>query len=316
MTFTIRPLRDDEYERAAALATRIDPRRRDTADVWRQEDADRASAPVPMRRWTALDGASGEMIGYASAWHMRAAKHRMDLGIDARFRRRGIGSALLATIVDALTASHAATVQARASDEDADSLRFYERRGFVEIHRVRELWMDPRAADLSPFADLPRRLEAEGIRFVTFAEVASDPEFWAKMTDLQNDVLRDWPDPDPDPDFEPVGEAETRLFFDQCLMIPDASFIAMAGGDPVGYTGLGGADPEAGRIESGPTAVRTDFRGRGVATALKVLAVREARRLGFTRARAQSANPAMIRVGEKLGFVPGAAEVRLLRRLG
>jgi mycothiol synthase len=172
--------------------------------------------------------------------------------------------------------------------------------------------MDPRAADLSPFSDLIARLEAEGMRFVTFTKAATDPDFWSKMTNLQNDVLRDWPDPDPNPDFEPMREAEAHRFFDQCLMILDASFIAIANGELVGYTGLGGANREAGRIESGPTAVRTDFRGRGVATALKVLAVREARRLGFTRARAQSANPAMIRVGEKLGFVPGAAEVRLL----
>jgi len=316
MTFTIRPLQDDEYERAAALTTRIDPRRRDTAGAWRREDADRASAPVPMRRWAAVDDASGEMIGYASAWHMRKGKHRMDLGVAPGFRRQGIGDALLRTIIDALVASDAATVQARASDEDGDSLRFYERRGFVEIHRVRELWMDPRTADLSPFDDLPVRLEAEGIRFVTFADAAADAEFWSKMTDLQNDVLRDWPDPDPDPELEPTSEAEVRRFFEWSWLIPDASFIAVAGGELVGYSGLGGGDREEARIESGPTAVRTDFRGRGLATALKVLAVREARRLGFTRVRAQSANPAMIRVGEKIGFVPGIAEVRLLRRLG
>lgn len=315
MTFTIRPLRDNEYERAAALATRIDPRRRDTVDAWRQEDAERASASAPMRRWAAVDDASGEMIGYASAWHMRKRKHRMDLGVDPRFRRRGIGDALLRTIADALTATGAATVQARARDEDADSLRFYERRGFVEIHRMRELWMDLGEADPSTFADLLGRLEAEGIRFVTFADAAADPDFWSKMTELQDDVIRDWPDPDPLPEHEPVTEAEVRRLFPSPWVLFDASFLAVADGEIVGYSGIGGADREAGRVETGPTGVRTGVRGRGLATALEVLATREAQRLGFARARSQSANPALIRVSEKIGFVPGAAEVRLLRRL-
>ncbi len=313
MPFLIRPLRPDEYDRAAELVRRLGHRRRDTAEAWRAEDDASAGAPLPFQRWAAMDDASGEMAGYAAAWHMREAKYRMDAMVEPRFRRRGVGGALLDTVLGALAGVGAATVQARAGDDDHPSLAFLQARGFVEIHRVRELWMDPRTADLASVADLPARMEAEGVRFVTFAEGLERPGFWAEMTALQNDVLRDWPDPDPDPDPPPVTEDEVRRFFE--WIIADASLLAIADGRIVGYTGLGGGEPDAGLIESGPTAVLTDFRGRGLATALKVLAVREARRRGYTRALARSASPPMIRVSEKVGFTPDRAEVRLLRRL-
>lgn len=313
MTIRIRPLRSDEYERAAELVRRLGHRRRDTAEAWRGEDDASASAPLPFRRWAAMEDWSEEMAGYASAWHMREGKYRMDVIVEPRFRRRGIGGALLDTVLGALAAVDAATAQARTSDDDHASLAFLQARGFVEIHRVRELWMDPRTADLSSVDPLPARLEAEGVRFAVFAEAEERPGFWAEMTALQNEVLRDWPDPDPDPDAPPLTQAEVRRFFE--WIVPDASFVAIVDGRIVGYTGLGGGDPDAGFIDSGPTAVLADFRGRGLATALKVLAVHETRRRGFPRARAQSANPPMIHVSEKVGFEPGRAEVRLLRRL-
>jgi GNAT superfamily N-acetyltransferase len=68
-------------------------------------------------------------------------------------------------------------------------------------------------------------------------------------------------------------------------------------------------------LGAGPTAVRPEYRGRGVATALKVLALTHARQQGWQTASARSASPVMIRVNEKPGFQRGRAEVRLVRRL-
>lgn len=48
---------------------------------------------------------------------------------------------------------------------------------------------------------------------------------------------------------------------------------------------------------------------------MKVLALSYARRQGWQTAVTRSANPAMIRVNEKLGFRRGRAEVRMVRRL-
>jgi GNAT superfamily N-acetyltransferase len=103
--------------------------------------------------------------------------------------------------------------------------------------------------------------------------------------------------------------------FDSWRTASDDFFLAKANGAFIGYTALGPDHrvPEA--IGTGPTAVRPEYRGRGVATALKVLALTQAQRQGWRTASTRSASPAMIHVNEKLGFQRGRAEVRLVRKL-
>ena len=66
---------------------------------------------------------------------------------------------------------------------------------------------------------------------------------------------------------------------------------------------------------SAGTAVRAEARGQGIATALKARTLQYARRHGYREILTSTANPAMRRVNEKLGFHAGLAEVRVVRRL-
>jgi GNAT superfamily N-acetyltransferase len=63
------------------------------------------------------------------------------------------------------------------------------------------------------------------------------------------------------------------------------------------------------------TAVRPDFRGQGIATALKVRAITDARDRGVTTVRTLTGNPAMLRVNERLGFRTTSTEIRLIQTL-
>jgi GNAT superfamily N-acetyltransferase len=103
--------------------------------------------------------------------------------------------------------------------------------------------------------------------------------------------------------------------FNSWRTTPDTFFLAKADGVFIGYTALGPDHRAPEAIGTGPTAVRPEYRGRGVATALKVLALTHARQRGWRTAFTRSASPVMIRVNEKLGFQRGRAEVRLVRRL-
>lgn len=46
-------------------------------------------------------------------------------------RRKGIGSALLEAVTDALQARHACTIRLTVSPENQPAIRLYERQGFV-----------------------------------------------------------------------------------------------------------------------------------------------------------------------------------------
>jgi GNAT superfamily N-acetyltransferase len=97
-------------------------------------------------------------------------------------------------------------------------------------------------------------------------------------------------------------------------MIPEACFIAKAGDRYAGYSALTVTDRARTQAGSGGTGVRPEYRGLGIATALKACCVRWARDSGVRRLATSSGNPAMVRVNEKFGFRPTYVEVRLVRR--
>jgi GNAT superfamily N-acetyltransferase len=169
--------------------------------------------------------------------------------------------------------------------------------------------------DLTRLAELPHGLTAQGIEFTTLLQEGQDEQFWTKLTDLQQSAVIGWPDPDPDGVMTiPTGD-EVRRMFDSWQTTSDTFFLAKADGMFIGYTVLGPDHNAPEAIGTGPTAVRPEYRGRGVATALKVLALTHARQQGWRTAVTRSASPAMIRVNEKLGFQRGRAEIRLVRKL-
>ncbi|MGB9179878.1 MAG: GNAT family N-acetyltransferase, partial [Pyrinomonadaceae bacterium] len=320
MSVTIRSLQREDYEQATELYNLIDPAHIQVANDWREHDEGAKSKTHSRRRWVAIDNAMRRVIAYASFWHMRRQKFRMDLMVHPLWRRRGLGGELFDRLIDALQSEQAGTVQARAWDDWAESLQFLERRNFVEVHRMYELRLNNLAeADFSRFANLIERIKAQGITVTTFEkEEAKDARVWEKLTQLQNAVGPDWPDPDPDGITEPLTVEEFQKTFAAWQVLTEAFYIAQAGERYIGFSGLGPdsfrADSEA-VVGSGPTAVRPEYCGQGVATMLKVLALSYARQHGFTVAASRSANPAMIRVNEKLGFERGRGEVRLVRKL-
>jgi GNAT superfamily N-acetyltransferase len=316
MSVTIRPLHNLDVDQVIALCSAIQPECvRDLEEYLRRFDEPGRAASASLCQWAATEEVSQQLIGYAVCWNVVRRKYRMGLMVHADWRKQGIGGDLLSGALAALQSMPAATLQARACDDQADSLRFLCRRGFVETHRMVELHLKLSEADLTPLAWLPHSLTAQGIEFTTQRQEWRDERFWTELTNLQRAAVIGWPDPDPDGVVAIPTEDEVRGMFDSWRTASDDFFLAKANGAFIGYTALGPDHrvPEA--IGTGPTAVRPEYRGRGVATALKVLALTQAQRQGWRTASTRSASPAMIHVNEKLGFQRGRAEVRLVRKL-
>jgi GNAT superfamily N-acetyltransferase len=89
------------------------------------------------------------------------------------------------------------------------------------------------------------------------------------------------------------------------LAWPEGMFLALADGEVIGCAGL---EPDAdtpGRAENALTAVRRDWRGRGVASALKRTALRFAAANGLREVYTwtQRGNEDMRRLNDHLGYV-------------
>jgi GNAT superfamily N-acetyltransferase len=121
-------------------------------------------------------------------------------------------------------------------------------------------------------------------------------------------------------DFKVVG-ASVTVGLDAWLRdeatLPEGSFVALADGEIVGYTGLLAWPGEPDRAENGLTVVRRAWRGRGLASALKTRQLTWAAANGLREivTWTQAGNEGMQRVNERLGFVARTVELTMVKRL-
>jgi mycothiol synthase len=199
-------------------------------------------------------------------------------------RRRGVGTALLRALVP--QAESLAMDKVSASVTDPGSRAFAERFGFREVDgQVEQVRPLDRPLHVSP---LPA-----GVEVVTIAECpdlleTAYPlacEGWADFaTDAPATIdLPDWL----------RGEAT----------LPAGSFVAVADGDVVGYSGLCVHDND-GVAEDGLTVVRRDWRRRGLAAALKQRELAWAAKNGYREVVTwtQNGNEAMRTLNARLGY--------------
>ena len=203
------------------------------------------------------------------------------------FRRRGIGTALLRAL-----AAHAESVghgEAGSLVDDDGSLAFAERFGFREtgrqVEQVREI------GDREPAPTPP-----DGVRLVSVAE---RPELRLRTYhELALQAFEDMPTPSRVTITPEQWEREWVTWV-------EGSFVALAGDELVGCAGLIRDEDRPDRAENSLTAVRRDWRGRGVARALKEQTIAWAAENGLREIYTwtQTGNENMRAVNERLGYV-------------
>ena len=203
------------------------------------------------------------------------------------FRRRGVGTALLrALVAHAESRGHS---EAGSLVDDEGSLAFAERFGFREtgrqVEQVRTI------GNQEPEPRVP-----DG---VTLVSVAEQPELRLRTYhELALQAFEDIPTPQR---ISITPERWEREWFTW----PEGSFVALAGDEIVGCAGLVRDDDRPDRAENSLTAVRRDWRGRGLARALKERTIAWAAENGLREIYTwtQTGNENMRAVNERLGYV-------------
>jgi mycothiol synthase len=210
-------------------------------------------------------------------------------------RRRGIGSALLVRLADHLEELGFGIAGAHVDGNDDGSLAFARRFGFEEVDRQVE---QVRTIGEEPPAEPPA-----GVEFVTVAE---RPELLREAYSLG---VQGWAD-------MATAEAVTISLEDWLAdeaTFPAGSFVALADGEIVGYSGLCRLGDDETTAEDGLTVVRADWRRRGLATALKQAELAWAAANGVKEivTWTQHGNDAMRAANERLGYVYRAVSVTM-----
>jgi GNAT superfamily N-acetyltransferase len=212
-------------------------------------------------------------------------------------RRRGVGSALLQRLCDHLARLEFETVSAHVDGNDPGSLAFAERHGFAEADRQVE---QVKRVGQEPWPQIP-----DGVRFVTIAE---RPELLRDAYDLG---VQGWADM---ATTVPVTISPDDWLREEAT-IPDGSFVALAGDEIVGYSGL--CRQPDGVVEDGLTVVLRDWRRRGLARALKQAELAWAAANGIEEivTWTQRGNDGMRALNEKLGYEYRSVSITVRRPL-
>jgi mycothiol synthase len=258
------------------------------------------------KRWVWEE--AGALLGAATLSHMdwmyHPDRYHGYVQVLPAARGRGIGSALYAVIVAAAQARGAESLRTQVKESWPESLRFLAARGYVAGNRELESSLDLTAFDPARFAGAQAKAEAAGLRLLHYAELADDPERDRKLWEFSALVGADMPMPEPYT--VPPLEVFQRKYLQHPQFYPEGHLVAVAA-DGL-YAGLSMVEYSnvPGRLMTGFTGVRREWRGRGVATGLKVTVLSRAKAAGYREVRTgnDSTNDGMLGINRRLGFTP------------
>jgi mycothiol synthase len=249
------------------------------------------------------------LVGY-DPLARREGTFEIDLRVHQDWQGHAVGEALYQVVMEHLATLAAREVTSMVWQAHPRAARFLTDRDFAEVWQRADSSLDVAGFDWTPYAGLEQQVRALGIEVTTYAELADDPARLVKLYDLDWALWQD----------VPYGQAVSRRSLDQFAasevnhprFLPDACFIAVKSGEFVGYSNLITAQDG---FDTDMTGVARPYRGKGVATLLKLRGIRYAQEHGNRRLWVvhDSVNAAMLGLNEKLGFVRGGVNVRYVK---
>lgn len=308
---------DADYAAVIAVDNACFPEYPGSFDEWKHDDAARP-ANHKFQRWVAeLDG---RVVGFASHHQFEGMFHPQKFGVfvavhpDAQ--GRGVGQALYARMLANLAQYDPISLRVGVREDSMRAVRFVAERGFVEDNRSWESRLDVTAFDPAPFAGAEARAHMAGITFATMAELqARDPDHRQKLYALDIEATRD--EPHPEPQTTPSREVYDGWVFDSPNYLPEGNFIALDGERYVGMSTLRTSQASPNELYVGFTGVLRNYRGKGIAMALKLKTIAFASERGITTIKTwnDATNRPMLRINEALGFAKQPAWVSYLKNL-
>lgn len=220
-------------------------------------------------------------------------------------QRKGIGTTMYETLMSELRTIRAERIWTSVFTP-GHSPKFVKDRGFVETRRALESVLDLSTVDFAKLGHATAKAKVDGIDLDDLAgEIEADPDAGRKLFDLEMGANEDVPNVVRS---EPLTYEEySMVILESPGLIPAGCFVAKMGGRYIGSSNLWKTNRD-GYLGQGFTAVRREFRGRGIALALKLLVAKSAAERGtrFLRTSNDSANAPILALNRKLGFVPSS----------
>lgn len=260
----------------------------------------------------------GELLGFS--WAVRDRLHpaqaALSLFVRPEQRGQGIGRALYAGVEQAMRAAGAAQLRVSVWDNQPADRAFAERRGFVERSHALAMRLDLATFDDRPYDALIARLKGEGFQFTSMAALGDTEEAQHKLYALNDVTDRETMGGDGSPSWASFEDFQQHVCRANWYK-PAGQMVVIdtATGDWAAMSAISRFDDYAYNLHTG---VDRRYRGRKLAQAVKVLALRYARavlQVATVRTHHNSRNLPMIAIDCKLGYVRTPGTWRLTKDL-
>ena len=322
----IRPFRpiEPEYEAVAQIAAQFpqdqlyDFEYARAGDL-RAFDDSFASTGYALRRYLAT--IEGQVFGYALIFHIpwlrEPGRFWASIRVAPARQRQGLGGRLYRHVIEELQRLDAVTMRIMAHELQPSLAAHLKRLGFQELFRSWPFVLDTRGCDLARFQQAAERAAGRGITITTLAdELERGTDSLVRLYELHSTITREIPLPGH------AHPAPGLAWFERyaCGMpvsLPNAYFIAVDGERYVGESCLHRREAAPGELSHKTTGVLSEYRGYGIAMALKLHTIAYAQRHGYTRiwTGVESHNPSMLAINARLGFVQGPGLIVFEQRL-
>ena len=294
---------DNDYQALRILMEKIYPDEPTSVESLRWDDDSRPKVWWRKRvaevdgKFAAL-GTVGEPF-----WSLQEGKVHLGVDVDPDCLNQGIGTRLYADL-EALARARGPVHRLITGTQEDKSFAndFLKERGFEVVIREPISELDLPAFDETPFVHKIQQAETSGIRLVSLADLAREYHNWQERHwRLDTAIMQDVPTPDP---FSPrTLETFIRQHIGHPGFSPDVTHVAVHGDEWVGISELY-IDPSHPQVGgTGLTGVTRPWRRKGLATALKLKVLRQARAKGVRRVITDNEeNNPMFQINLMLGF--------------
>lgn len=252
--------------------------------------------------------------GYGEAWwSVKEGKYFIFTLVEPEYHNQGIGTAFYDHINGLVTQrDDLRALDAYTREDFPQAVRFLEKRGFKQAMRFPRSKINPQTFEPEKYNGLLTKLKAEGVEFLTLRQLTERYDNpWFMIYESENEIDKDIPSPEP---FKvmPFEEFLERRK-DHPNLLEDAFYVALDNDQVVGISALWNK-PKENEWNTGLTGVLRSHRRRGLATALKALALGYAKSQGIVEiATDNEENNPMYQLNLQLGFKPAPADLDFMK---
>ena len=256
---------------------------------------------------------NGKAIGYwdvdRETW-MPPGRFWLKVVVAPEVRNQGLGSRMFEEALRVAREQGATYLESSVLETDPTSLHFSQKRGFKIKHHAFASTLDLTSFDEHRFDDLLARVHTDGFRFFSLAEAGLSEENKHKLYEVNRASALDNPG---NGGIFPDFYAFSKNVFDASWFRADTQIIAAYADHWAGLSAIG-IYKEDENAYNAFTGVLREYRGRGLAQALKLQTILLAKREGirYIRTNNDSKNAPMLAINRKLGYKPEPGIYHLL----